>query len=93
MIAVISVSKAYSHRGNHRHRPNTKKHWYVYYMDEDGKLGSKRISFLESLFYKSLKKHRYKFICQNCGSQLIAFVKSYKEKVEYCLTDSKTLVR
>ena len=82
MIAVISVSKAYSHRGYHRHRPNTKKHWYVYYIDEDGRLGTKRVSFLEALIYKSLKVHRYKYYCLVCGRGFVVFLKSKKKFVE-----------
>ncbi|MGQ0794739.1 MAG: hypothetical protein ACT4N5_00955 [Nitrosopumilaceae archaeon] len=82
MIAVISVSKAYSHRGNHRHRPNTKKHWYVYYVDDEGRLGTKKVNFLEAMFYKSLKTHRYKYYCQECGSYFLAFLKSKKKSIE-----------
>jgi len=89
MIAVISVSKAYSHRGYHRHRPNTKKHWYVYYIDEEGKLGTKRIGFLEVPFYKSLKVHRYRYYCQVCSRIFLALLKSKKQEVEcpYCSTN------
>lgn len=89
MIAVISVSKAYSHRGNHRHRKGTKKHWYVYYIDEEGKLRTKKVSFLEALFYKNIKLHRYKRYCQECGRVFLAFLKSKKQPVEcpYCFND------
>jgi len=89
MIHVISVSKSYSHRGNHRHKSGTKKQWQLYYIDEEGKLKTKRINFLQALYYKTQKKHRYKFVCENCGSQFIAVVKSYKKKIEcpYCSND------
>lgn len=33
---IVSVSKTYNHRGNHRHKSKTKKRWFIYYYDEDG---------------------------------------------------------
>jgi hypothetical protein len=39
-ITVVSVAKSYSNRGNHVHRQGTKKRWYLYYIDEDGKSDS-----------------------------------------------------
>ncbi|NDB33629.1 MAG: hypothetical protein EB150_10370 [Nitrososphaeria archaeon] len=86
MIHVISVSKSYIHRGNHRHRHGTKKHWHMYYVDDDGKFKTKRISSLEAVYYKALKLHRYRYICINCGFKFIALVKSHKDAVEcpYC---------
>lgn len=85
MIHVISVSKSYTHRGNHRHRHDTKKHWHMYYID-DGKFKTKRISSLEAMYYMTLKQHRYSYICMNCSSKFIALVKSHKDVVEcpYC---------
>jgi hypothetical protein len=88
-ITVISVAKSYSHRGSHRHRQGTKKHHYLYYLDhEDGKFKSKRISPLEALYYRTQKRHRYRFACSQCGGISIALVKSLKEDVEcpYCHT-------
>jgi len=35
MKYVVSVSKAYKHRGKHRHKASTKKFWYVYYYEYD----------------------------------------------------------
>ncbi len=75
MIHVISVSKSYSHRGNHKHKSGTKKRWHLYYIDEEGKLRTKRINFLQAIYYKTQKKHRYKAICQDCGSQFIVIVR------------------
>lgn len=85
MKFVISVSKSYSHRGNHRHRTGTKKHWYVYYF-EDGKFSTKRISALEVPYYKAQKRHRYRYICMDCGSLLVGLVTSRNKDVicPYC---------
>ncbi len=86
MKYIVSVSKTYKHRGYHQHK-RAKKHWFVYYYDEFGKFHTKQVNLLQSLYYKMQKKHRYKFICEECGSVFIALVKSYKDKVEcpYCL--------
>jgi hypothetical protein len=83
---VISVSKSYSHRGNHRHRPSTKKQWYVYYLDEEGKLVTKRISALQAAYYKTRKLHRYKYICEYCGQIFLGLVRSKNQTVSchYC---------
>jgi len=84
---IISVSKTYKHRGNHRHNPSTKKVWQVISYeyddwDEVWKMKSKYVNWLQALYYKAQKKHRYKVVCQDCGSVLIAMVKSFKDKVE-----------
>lgn len=85
-ITVVSVAKSYSNRGNHQHRPGTKKRWYLYYIDEDGKFRTKRINALEALLYKGLKTHRYKVVCPECGGPSLVFAKSLKDDVEcpYC---------
>jgi len=86
MLAVISVSKSYIHRGNHRHKQNTRKHWHLYYIDDDKKFKSKRISSIEAMYYKARKIHRYRYVCINCGSKFVAYVKSHDEIMEcpYC---------
>jgi len=89
MKYIVSVSKAYKHRGNHQHK-RAKKHWFVYYYDNDdyGELRffTKQVNWLQALYYKAQKKHRYKYVCHDCGSVFIAIVKSFKDKVEcpYC---------
>jgi hypothetical protein len=82
-ITVVSVAKSYSNRGgNHVHRPGTKKRWYLYYIDEDGKFRTRRINTLEALVYKGLKTHRYRIVCPECIAPLVAFVRSLKGDVE-----------
>ena len=83
---VISVSKSYSHRGNHRHRPSTKKLWYVYYLDEEGKLKTKRINAIQAMYYKTQKRHRIKYYCEKCDKIFLALIKSKNDTVicPYC---------
>jgi len=71
MLAVISVSKSYIHRGNHRHKRGTKKHWHLYYIDDDGQFKTRGISYVEAAYYKTRRKHRYRYLCTNCGFKYI----------------------
>ena len=76
---VVSVSKTYLHRGNHRHRRNTKKYWHLYYYDEDFRMHVKRINWLQALYYKTKKVHRFRRFCTNCDTMWDFFVKSKKK--------------
>lgn len=86
MKYVISVSKTYKHRGDHSHKSKTKKFWFVYYYDEEGKLRSEKINWLQALYYKTQKRHRLQYVCTECGEVFLGLVKSYKETVDcpYC---------
>ncbi len=83
MKYVISVSKTYKHRGKHRHN-RAKKHWFVYYYDEDWKLHCDQINWFQALCYKAKKLHRKKFICQECDRILLGLVKSKNTKYIEC---------
>jgi len=83
MKYTISVSKTYKHRGNFRHKPSTKKHWFHYfYTIEDGiwKLHCESINWLQALLYKTQKWHRRIFYCSNCFTRLRVLTKSKKAK-------------
>jgi len=91
MKYVISVAKAYKHRGKRLHY-RAKKHWFVYWyeydeFEEKWYMKSKQVNWLQALYYKIQKRHRYKFVCEECGSVFIAIVRSFKDKVEcpYCV--------
>ena len=80
MKYVFSVSKTYIHRGNHRHKSDTKKCWFIYYYEDGFK--TKQVSFLQAMYYKTQKYKRIKYVCTECGNIFLGFVKSSKEKVE-----------
>lgn len=90
MKYIVSVSKTHIHRGNHQHRDNTKKHWHIYYYDEEGIFRTERVSFLQALYYKTQKRHRIRGICQNCGRIWLYFLKSKREKMtcSYCESEA-----
>ena len=83
MKYIVSVSKTYIHRGNHKHRDSTKKYWHIYYYDEYGKFNTKRVSLLQALYYKTQKKKRMKFVCDECETIFMVLVKS-KNKIIPC---------
>lgn len=84
MKYVFSVSKTYIHRGNHRHKSDTKKRWFIYYYEDGFK--TKQVSFLQAMYYKTQKYKRIKYVCIECGNVFLGFVKSREEKLEcpYC---------
>jgi len=82
MKYVVSVSKTYIHRGKHQHRKSTKKHWHIYYYDEEGNFKTKRVNLLQAMYYKTQKRKRLKFICNECGNVFFGIVKSKKEELE-----------
>lgn len=86
MKYVVSVSKTYKHRGNHRHRKSTKKYWHIYYYDEDFVFHSEQVSYLTAMYYKIQKWKKMQYVCTECGSLFVGFVKSSKEEIEcpYC---------
>jgi len=86
MKYVVSVSKTYIHRGNHRHKSDTKKKWFVYYYDEEGNFRTERINWLQALYYKTQKRKRLKYVCIDCGNVFLGFVKSSNEELDcpYC---------
>ena len=49
-----------SYRGN-------RKHWYVYFYDDEGKFRKKKISSVQVPYYGSLIRRRKSYRCANCG--------------------------
>lgn len=77
---VLSVSKSYKHRGgNHVHRQDTKKHWMVYYVTDEGQFASKKISPLMVAYYKSKRERYVNAVCQSCYNVVTLFYKNPKE--------------
>jgi len=86
MKYVVSVSKAYKHRGV-SHKKSTKKYWFIYYFDEEeGHFHSEQVSYLKAMYYKTQKLRRMKCICLEYGQVFVGLVKSPKQLVDcpYC---------
>jgi len=76
---VISVSKEYSHGTNHQQVDT--RYWYVYYLNEYGKITSKRVNLLQALYYKTKVKSQYEFLCEECGNFVKGNINSLKTQI------------
>lgn len=54
-------------KGKKAYRGN-RKHWYVYYYDDEGKFRKKRISSVQVPYYGSLIRRRKSYLCGSCGN-------------------------
>jgi len=86
MKYVISVAKAYKHRGQRRHY-RAKKHWFVYFyeydeFEEKWHMNSQQVNWLQAVYHMTQKHHRLKMACPDCGSVFLRLVKSFREKIE-----------
>ena len=89
MKYVISVSKMYKHRGNHYHRPKTKKHWHVMYYEYDDyeerfKMFCQPINRIQAWCYRRKKVKKFEVRCPRCQNVILCFGKKQKDilKVE-----------
>ena len=83
MKYVVSVSKTYKHRGNHRHK-SAKKYWHVYGLeydefDEKWSMFCDQVSWLRAQFAKLHKYKRIKFECPNCETACFSLVRKRKD--------------
>jgi len=93
MKYVISVSKAYKHRGRHRHKARTKKFWHVYYyeydeFDDKWHLRTKLINAFLVPYYKAKQVYIRTFYCSDCDTKFRVLVKKNQNKIEcpYCFS-------
>ena len=54
-------------KGKKAYRGN-RKHWYVYFYDDEGKFRKKKISSVQVPYYGSLIRRRRSYKCGNCGN-------------------------
>lgn len=93
-MIVVGVSRArttgsaMTRKGKVAYRGN-KKHWYVYYYDDDGKFKKKKITVLEVPYYGSLIRRRKSYVCPSCGNKFRAL----ESKCPKCAAKAKRLTR
>jgi hypothetical protein len=49
-----------------------RKHWYVYFYDDNGKFRKKQINVVEVPYYGSLIRRRKSYVCGNCSTKFRA---------------------
>lgn len=85
----LSIGKKWPHsrvpwwkRGSRGGKPRL----VAYYVDENGKFGSERITKLQSLIIKSQIHKRKKFVCLSCGRSAVFLIKKDTDVIDcpYC---------
>ena len=73
-MEVVGVSKArtsgsfVTKKGKKSYR-GKRKHWYVYFYDDQRKFHKKRISPVQVPYYGSLIRRRKSYLCESCGKR------------------------
>ncbi|MDG6903022.1 MAG: hypothetical protein JRM80_13840 [Nitrososphaerota archaeon] len=71
---VVGVSKArtsgsfVTKKGKKAYR-GKRRHWYVYFYDDQGKFHKKKISSVQVPYYGSLIRRRKSYQCRSCGNR------------------------
>ena len=67
---VQGVSKKHDNNGKRRHYQDKGKHWRLYFYDSDGSFHTKRVSWIQALYWKTKKKH-IKKLCNACNKKFV----------------------
>lgn len=71
--SFVTKSGRKSYRG-------ARKHWYVYFYDDEGRFRKKKINAIEVPYYGSLIRHAKTFLCSACGTKF----RSLRSKCPNC---------
>ena len=66
-----------------------RKHWYVYFYDDNGKFRKKMISTLEVPYYGSLIRRTKTYHCKSCGNKF----RSTRQECPKCGARAARLIR
>ena len=95
----LSVSKAYYNRSKGiKHRPNTKKYWFVYGIEydefeEETRFRTFRVNPLQALWYKTHLAKKQNYICNECDEEQQFYVRGREKPKECQYCDSIDLSR
>lgn len=74
MVTIVGVSRprtsgaVLTKRGRKAYR-GKRRHWYVYFYDDEGRFRKRQISAVEVPYYGSLIRRRKMFLCSSCGKK------------------------
>jgi rubrerythrin len=74
MVTVVGVSRprtsgaVLTKKGRKTYR-GKRRHWYVYFYDDEGRFRKRQISAVEVPYYGSLIRRRKMFLCRSCGER------------------------
>jgi len=92
MVNIVGVSRprtsgsVLTKHGKKAYR-GKRRHWYVYFYDDDGKFRKRQISSVEVPYYGSLIRRRKMYYCGNCNLKF----RSVKDSCPKCGTKAKRL--
>ena len=66
-----------------------RRHWYVYFYDDEGRFRKRRISAASVPYYGSLIRRRKVYLCPICGTKF----RSVKDKCPKCAARAKRVTR
>ncbi len=65
-VSRVRTSGSFVTKSGRKAYRGQRKHWYVYFYDDEGKFRKKKISALEVPYYGSLIRRRKSYICPQC---------------------------
>jgi len=74
-MIIIGVVKRYNSSTKSKNHPRAKKHWYIFYYDDDFTIHTRRISIFLVPYYKIQVRKRRQFVCNSCDTKFMALVK------------------
>jgi DNA-directed RNA polymerase subunit RPC12/RpoP len=93
-LDVVGVSRAktsgsFVTKSGRRAYRGQRKHWYVYYYDDNGKFRKKMISTLEVPYYGSLIRRTKTYLCRSCDKKF----RSMRQECPKCGARAVRVVR
>ena len=92
MVNIVGVSRprtsgsVLTKHGKKAYR-GKRKHWYVYFYDDDGRFRKRQISSVEVPYYGSLIRRRKMYYCGNCNLKF----RSVKDSCPKCGAKARRL--
>jgi DNA-directed RNA polymerase subunit RPC12/RpoP len=93
-LEVVGVSKpqttgSFVTKAGKKAYRGQRKHWYVYFYDDEGKFRKKRISQVQVPYYGSLIRRRKSYLCESCGTRF----RSLRSVCPKCGSKARRLLR
>ena len=94
MVTIVGVSRprtsgSFVTKWGKKAYRGKRKHWYVYFYDDDNRFRKKRINPLEVPYYGSLIRRTKSYLCPSCGTKF----RSVQEKCPKCGAKAARLTR
>ena len=68
-VSRVRTSGSFVTKAGRKQYRGQRKHWYVYYYDDQGKFRKRQISVVEVPYYGSLIRRLKSYTCESCGNK------------------------